>query len=129
MKSTQLIPLFEEQAIHLCTQIKNGATASMLIGIAAALLAGAPALAADLSGDWEFAAKSLGETNFARVNLKVEGNKITGRLNELKLEGTVKGDEITFKAKRPNGDHFGDFTGKAKGNELEGTAVWFGERK
>src|SRR5437762_9162016 len=56
---------------------------------------------------------------YARVNLKIEGGKLTGNLNELKLEGTFKDNELRFKAKRPNGDHFGDFTGKPHGEKLE----------
>lgn len=36
---------------------------------------------------------------------------------------------MAFTAKRPNGDHFGDFKGKAHGDKLEGTAVWSGDRK
>jgi acetamidase/formamidase len=85
--------------------------------------------AADLSGEWEFAGKHLGDVSYARVNLKVEGGKLTGNLNELKLEGTVEGDSLKFSAKRPNGDPFGDFTGKAQGEGIEGTAVWSGDRK
>lgn len=86
-------------------------------------------LAADVSGDWEFAADYLKDTNYARVHLKAEDGKITGNLNELALEGTIKGDEFSFSAKRPNGEHFGDFTGRVLGDGLEGTAVWFGDRK
>ncbi len=86
-------------------------------------------LAADVSGDWEFAADYLKDTNYARVHLKAEDGKITGHLNEMALEGTLKGDALTFSAKRPNGEPFGDFTGKIRGDGLEGTAVWSGDRK
>ncbi len=86
-------------------------------------------IAADVSGDWEFAADYLKDTNYARVRLKAEDGKITGNLNELALEGTCKGDELTFSAKSPNGEHFGDFTGRIRGDGLEGTAVWSGDRK
>src|SRR5262249_39995089 len=84
--------------------------------------------AADISGDWEFAATHLGEVNYVRVTLKVEGDKITGNLNELKLEGTIHGDELSFSGTRPKGEAFGDFKGTAHGDQLEGTAVWSGER-
>src|SRR3954471_7087443 len=87
------------------------------------------ACAADVSGDWEFAGTYLGETTYARVTLKAENDKLTGQLNELKLDGSIKGDELTLNAKRPNGDHFGDFKGKAVADKLEGTAVWSGDRK
>jgi acetamidase/formamidase len=94
------------------------------------LFAVAGALAAtNISGDWEFAADYFGDLSYARVNFKVEGGKLTGTLNELKLEGTVKDDELTFSAKRPNGDHFGDFIGKANEDKLQGSGTWFGGRK
>ena len=73
------------------------------------LLAAATSLAADISGDWEFAAKQLGDTSYVRITLKVEGNKLTGSLNELKFDGAVDGDKLTFTATRPNGDLFGTF--------------------
>jgi acetamidase/formamidase len=84
--------------------------------------------AGDISGDWEFAGKYLGDVNYARVNLKVEGDRITGNLNELKLEGTIDGDDLSFSAKRPNGEPFGDFKGVAHGDKLEGNGVWFADR-
>jgi len=67
--------------------------------------------------------------SYARVTLKVDGGKLTGTLNELKLEGTIKDNALAFKATRPNGDDFGTFTGTASSDKLEGTATWSGERK
>jgi amidase len=87
------------------------------------------AFAADVSGDWEFAATFLGDTSYSRVSLKQTGDKLTGTLNELQLEGTLKGGELTFTAKRPNGDSFGDFKGTVNGDGLSGTAVWFGKQE
>jgi amidase len=85
--------------------------------------------AADVSGEWEFAAKSFDDVSPARVTLKIDGENLTGNLSELKLEGTFKGDDLKFTAKRPNGDHFGDFTGKAQDDKLEGAGEWSGGRK
>src|SRR5262252_7693177 len=82
--------------------------------------------AADVSGEWEFAAKVLNDTNYARVTLKSEGEKLTGSLNEIKLEGTIKGDALTFKGTRPNGQVFGEFKGQSNGDQLTGTASWPG---
>jgi amidase len=93
------------------------------------LFAAGTLVAGDLSGEWEFAGKHLGEVSYARVTLKIDGGKLTGNLNELKLDGAVQGDVLKFSAKRPNGDSFGDFTGTLKGEELEGTATWSGDRK
>ncbi len=44
------------------------------------LLAAATALAADISGEWEFAAKMLGGTDYFRVTLKTDGKKFSGNL-------------------------------------------------
>src|SRR5215510_11547178 len=83
--------------------------------------------AADVTGDWEFTAKILNDLSYARVTLKAEGDKLTGTLNEVKLEGTIKGDELSFTATRPNGQRFGEFKGKSNGDELSGTASWPGQ--
>jgi acetamidase/formamidase len=93
------------------------------------LFAARPLIAADVSGGWEFAGKYLGDTNYARVTLNIEGDKLTGSLNELKLEGTIKDNDLKFTATRPNGDRFGDFQGKAKSDQLEGSGEWSGGRK
>jgi amidase len=79
------------------------------------------AQAADVSGDWEFALKVFDDVNYARVALKVEGETFSGTLNEMKVEGTVKGDDVTFTATRPNGQRFAEFKGRANGDELRGT--------
>ena len=83
--------------------------------------------AADVSGDWEFTAKILNDLSYARVTLKAEGETLTGNLNEVKLEGTIKGDELSFTATRPNGERFGEFKGRSMGDELSGTASWPGQ--
>jgi acetamidase/formamidase len=85
--------------------------------------------AADFSGDWELTGKYLADTYYARLSLKIEGDKLTGSMNEIKLEGTVQGNAFSFTATRPNGKHFGDFKGTVHDENLEGTAVWFGDRK
>lgn len=86
--------------------------------------------AADVSGEWEFAGKSLGDISYARVTLKVEDSgRLAGNLNELKLAGKIKGNELSFSATRPNGNHFGDFSGKLIGEELQGTGVWRDNRE
>jgi acetamidase/formamidase len=87
------------------------------------------ATAADISGDWEFTAQRFGEPTYVRVTLKVEGEKLTGSLRELKLEGTVHGDSIEFTAHRPGGELFGTFHGVVQGDTLSGDAVWFEKEK
>jgi amidase len=91
-------------------------------GLLCILLAASVAQAADVSGDWEYSAKILNDVTYARVALNADGEKISGNLNEIKLEGTIKGDDLTFIGTRPNGQRFGEFKGKANGDELTGTA-------
>lgn len=86
-------------------------------------------LAADLSGDWLFTGNYLGDISYARVKFNIDGEKLSGNLNEIILEGTVKDSELTFSGKRPNGKKFGDFNAKIVDDKLEGTAVWAGDRK
>lgn len=95
----------------------------------ALLLAGNALAAADFSGDWELTGKCLGDVYYARFALKIEQDKLTGTMNEINLEGTVKGSDFSFIARRPSGKLFGEFKGTANGQSLEGTAVWFGDRK
>ena len=54
-------------------------------------------LAADVSGDWEFTTKLFDDATYARVALTVDGERLSGTLNELTLEGTIKGDDVTFR--------------------------------
>jgi amidase len=79
--------------------------------------------AADIDGPWRIVVSSFGEdTASAKMDLKVEGEKLSGTLNELKIEGTFKNGDLKFTALRPNGDKFGTFEGRANGSELSGTA-------
>src|SRR5688572_14789923 len=77
---------------------------------------------ADVSGKWLLHLIRAGEEFApARVELHIEGEKLTGTLNELKLAGTVRSDELDFVATRPNGEEFGRLQGKLTGAELRGT--------
>src|SRR4029078_11585728 len=79
-------------------------------------------LAADVTGTWHLTLVRFGEQFAdARVDLKAEGTKITGTLNELKLEGTAGEDSVTITATRPNGQTFGVLEGRLSGEEINGT--------
>jgi len=81
----------------------------------------AVASAADISGKWNFNLISVGEEiGHANAEIKLDGNKLSGTLNELKLEGTVQGDTLKFTATRPNGGKFGDFEGNVNRAGLAG---------
>lgn len=94
-----------------------------------ALLSATALVAADLSGEWQVAATNFDDVSFGRMTLKLDGDKLSGSLNELKLEGTLKGDDFNFTAKRPNGDDGGTFAGKVQGDKLDGTREWPGRPK
>src|SRR5260370_30469862 len=82
----------------------------------------AVALAADVSGHWNLHLVRFGEEfGAARVELKTDGNKLTGTLNELKLEGTVEGDQDHIKLVRPNGSEWGKMEGRVEGDKIAGT--------
>src|SRR5262245_34055815 len=88
------------------------------------LLAFLPVLAAadDITGTWHFKLMRFGEQfSDACVQLKVDGTKLTGTLNELKLEGTVENNVLKFTALRPNGEEFGKLEGRLQGDEIKGT--------
>ncbi len=96
--------------------------ALLLMGLAAALPA------ADIAGTWRFYFVSFGEENSpARVEFKVEGDKLTGTLNEIKLEGTFRDGALQITGIRPDGQELGKLEGRFKGEELAGTAHIGGE--
>ena len=54
------------------------------------------ACAADVSGTWVTTFHIFGDTDTVKINLTDNVGKLTGSLNELKLEGTKSGDQIRF---------------------------------
>ena len=82
----------------------------------------AEALAADIAGSWHLTLVRFGEEFAdARVELKTEGTKLAGTLNELKLEGTAEGGVVRFTAIRPNGQPFGTLEGRISGDQMSGS--------
>jgi amidase len=80
------------------------------------------AAAADVTGSWNLKMVRFGEEfAAARIELKTDGSKLTGTLNELKLEGTFQNDTVSLVATRPNGDTFGKLEGRVQGDEITGT--------
>jgi len=88
-----------------------------------ATLAQGPAMAqpADLSGRWVLYLVRSGEKfDPARVQLKEDGNKVVGTLNELKLVGIIRGQSVDLTAISANGDEFGKLKIEVVGAELRG---------
>jgi amidase len=94
------------------------------LGLHSATLAQGPVTAkpVDLSGGWVLYLVRSGEKfDPARVQLKEDGNKVVGTLNELKLIGTMRGQSLDLTAIRANGDEFGKLKIEVVGAELRGT--------
>jgi hypothetical protein len=80
------------------------------------------AFATDVTGSWHFVLVRFGEEFAdARVELKMEGTKLTGTLNELQLEGTADNDVVKIMASRPNGAALGTLEGRVTGDQMSGT--------
>lgn len=85
--------------------------------------------AADINGGWEFRAKVFDDFDYARLTLKVDGENLSGTLSlagwgQIKLDGTIKGNVVSFKGMRPTGQVFGEFTGTIDGDNIQGTGSW-----
>jgi amidase len=80
------------------------------------------ASAADLSGRWNVRLTRFGdESSAGTLELKSEGAKVTGTLNELKVEGTLDGDRLRFTGFEPGGKECCKFTARVQGGEITGT--------
>lgn len=79
------------------------------------------AAAADLSGNWVVRLSRFGE-QFAttRMELKADGSKLSGRLNDMKAEGSIDGARLVLTLTRPNGSEFGKMDGTVAGDALKG---------
>jgi amidase len=78
------------------------------------------ALAGDVSGRWILHLKGFGEQfAVARIDLKADGTKVTGTLNELTLDGTVDGDTVRLAAMRGT-NPWGSFEGQLHGDTMNG---------
>ncbi len=79
--------------------------------------------AADIAGVWHLNIISFGEEVApATLEIKVDGNKLTGTLNEFKIDGTIDNGILKFTGTRPSGDRLATFEGRINGSELAGTA-------
>jgi amidase len=77
---------------------------------------------ADIAGSWRFNLVAFGEEIApAKLDLKLDGDKLTGSLFDLKIEGALQGETLKFTATRPNGKAWGTFEGRLNGPDLSGT--------
>jgi len=78
------------------------------------------AQAADVAGVWELTVMEFGNSNFSRLTLETSGEKLTGRVMQGALEGTVRQDRIEFQAKGSDGTVRATVTGIVRGDSMEG---------
>ena len=79
------------------------------------------AAAADVSGQWNLRLIRFGEEfASARFDLKADGTKLSGTLNELKLEGSIDSGHLRITGIRPNGEEWGKFDGQMQGDKIAG---------
>jgi amidase len=84
---------------------------------------------ANLAGEWEFTLLRFdgAQRDYTRVNLEASGDKLTGSTSRmLKLEGTVHGTTIEFRALDKDGKERGTLTGRAANGELSGEGSFEG---
>ena len=77
-------------------------------------------VAADLSGDWMAQVTRFGQAQYVRVTLRIDGGKLAGTWNQLKLDGEVTGNHVTFSLDQPDGKVSGTFAGEIGTAELSG---------
>lgn len=96
--------------------------ATLLIVIVIYLLP-AVAWAADVTGRWDFYCNGFrDEFDAMRVELKAEdGSRVSGRLNDLTLQGALEGERLFLAVQHPDGREWGRLAGRLQGNELAGT--------
>ncbi len=78
--------------------------------------------AATLDGVWEVTVTRFGEPDYNRATFQTSGNKLTGKFDELTIDGTVTGDTVAFSAHEKDGKPAGDFKGTLVEGVLVGTA-------
>jgi acetamidase/formamidase len=128
MKPISAIVTCQGESVSLRNPKKCLTRVGLLLG--PALFYAGCVFGADVSGEWVIACNYMGDVFYDRLILKEQDGKFSGTLiNVLKVEGTVTNNGFSISAKRSDGTPFADFVGEAKGDTLEGTGHWQGNRK
>src|SRR6266704_219683 len=81
----------------------------------------APATNSDISGTWQLTVVGPDGTNFERIQLKVDGDKISGKHGQDgNLEGTLKADKLEIKEFGDDKKLRAEFTGSVQGDAFSG---------
>jgi amidase len=78
---------------------------------------------AGITGSWMVNTDYFGSTIYYRLELKQEGEKLTGEFGGDKLEGTLKGNAVYFLAKDEEGGT-DELKGTLQGTTITGTVVF-----
>src|SRR5689334_3306167 len=81
------------------------------------------ALGQNLTGDWVVTTEIYGYPLGQKLTLKSEAGKLTGKLGDHDLQGTVEGTRIHFVSKNKAGDASRDYTGSLQGDMISGSVV------
>jgi len=107
--------------------MKSRRTVAALAALAVAIAL--PAAAGDVSGKWKITSKSprgerVSEIVFAQDGEKLAVSSKDREGNDVKSEGSVKGEEITWTTKRqgPNGEMLIVYKGKVEGKTMSGSS-------
>src|SRR3954451_594407 len=80
------------------------------------------AFAADPTGQWSLQLIRFGEeSSGGRMELKSDGAKLTGTINEMKVSGTMDGSHLRLTAFRPDGKECCKLEGNLQADEISGT--------
>src|SRR5262245_21401439 len=72
------------------------------------------------SGEWLFIDTSFGAAQYARIELKFEGEKVSGKFGNLDVVGTVRNNRVEFETRRADGTVVTKRTGTLSGGEMKG---------
>src|SRR5215831_9602148 len=72
------------------------------------------------SGDWLLITTEFGAPQYQRIDLKFEGEKITGRAGTLTYEGTLRDGRVAFESKRADGSTITKYSGTFTPGEMQG---------
>jgi amidase len=78
--------------------------------------------AADLTGRWNLSLVRFGEESAGgRMELKAEGARLNGTINELKVSGSLDGERLHLTGVRPDGKKCCEFNGTVQAGQIVGT--------
>jgi hypothetical protein len=107
---------------------RNTRFAGLVTCSLAILFLAIPAVAADLSGNWNFAFNTEAGMIEAPVTLTVDGENVAAKMRETELKGTIRGGKLDI-----SGNHYSPeagyeaelkLVGKVDGNKISGDGAF-----